>query len=206
MPRSALGVILVLSLFSQPTAAQTTFAAITGTVRDSAGAVVPGVAIEAVHSDSNYRYTVISNETGNYTLPQLREGAYVLRATLPGFREFVARGIQLASRDERRVDIILEVGGVSSSIEITAGPALIETETARIGDSKDADQLKSLPLNTRSLYNFLALSPGVVAAGGGESFRRFCGKPEKPVGPVDRRCQREHRPGRYTNHTTGSVH
>ena len=155
--------------------AQTTFGAITGTVRDPAGAVVPGAAIEATHVGSNYRYTTQSNETGNYTLPQLREGDYVLRATLPGFREFVARDIQLAARDERRVDVVLQVGGVESAVEVTAGPALIETETARIGDSKDANQLKALPLNTRSLYSFLALSPGVVAAGGGQSFRRFAG-------------------------------
>ena len=151
------------------------FGAITGTVRDQGGALVPGVAIQAIHTDSNYRYTTLSNETGNYTLPQLREGVYTLRATLTGFSEFTARDIQLAARDERRVDIVLQVGGVSASVEVTAGPALIETETARIGDSKDAGQLKTLPLNTRSLYNFLALSPGVVAAGGGESFRRFAG-------------------------------
>src|SRR5262249_2059241 len=109
------------------------------------------------------------------TLPQLREGAYILRATLQGFREFVAKDIQLAARDERRVDIVLEVGGVTAAVEIVAGPALIETETARIGDSRDSNELKSLPLNTRSLYNYLALAPGVVAAGGGESFRRFAG-------------------------------
>src|SRR5262249_52040279 len=125
--------------------------------------------------ESNYRYTAISNETGNYTLPQLREGAYTLRAKLPGFRDFVARDIQLASRDERRVDVVLQVGGVAAEVEVTAGPAEIETETAGIGDLKDANQLKALPLNTRQLYNYLALSPAVVAAGGGESFRRFAG-------------------------------
>jgi hypothetical protein len=161
---------LILALF-----AQTTFGSMTGTVRDQAGALVPGVALEATHVESNYRYTTVSNETGNYTLPQLREGTYILRATLPGFRDFVARDIQLAARDERRVDVILQVGGVEAAVEVTAGPALIETETARIGDSKDAAQLKALPLNSRSLYNFLGLSPGVVAAGGGESFRRFAG-------------------------------
>jgi hypothetical protein len=114
-------------------------------------------------------------KTGTYTLPQLREGAYVLRATLTGFREFVARDIQLVARDERRVDIVLQIGGVEATVEVTAGATLIETDTARIGDSKDADQMKALPLNTRQLYNFLGLSPGVVAAGGGESFRRFAG-------------------------------
>jgi hypothetical protein len=175
MHRLALSLFAIVSILPRSAIAQTTFGAITGTVHDSTGAVAPGVSIEAVHVESNYRYSTVSNETGTYTLPQLREGAYILRATLQGFREFVAKDIQLAARDERRVDIVLEVGGVTAAVEIVAEPALIETETARIGDSKDSNELKALPLNTRSLYNFLALSPGVVAAGGGESFRRFAG-------------------------------
>src|SRR6185503_3665429 len=114
MHRIAFGFILVFSLFSRPALSQTTFGAITGTVRDPAGAVVPGVSIEATHAGSNYGYTTISNETGNYTLPRLREGDYILHATLAGFREFVARDIQLASRDERRVDIVMQIGGVQT--------------------------------------------------------------------------------------------
>jgi len=96
--RFTLGFILLLGFLSRPAMSQTTFGAITGTVRDQGGALVPGVAIEAIHADSNYRYTTLSNETGNYTLPQLREGAYTLRATLTGFSEFTARDIQLAAR------------------------------------------------------------------------------------------------------------
>src|SRR5437867_9738041 len=119
MKRLAFGITLIL-VFSRPAISQTTYGAITGTVRDPAGAVVPGVAIEATHVDSNYRYTTLSNETGNYTLPQLREGAYILRATLSGFREFVARDIQLSARDERRVDIVLAVAGVAAVVEVTA--------------------------------------------------------------------------------------
>src|SRR5215471_16790400 len=145
MHRLALGFILMLTALPRLATAQTTFGAITGTVRDTAGGVIPGVAIDAIHVESNYRYATLSNETGTYTLPQLREGAYVLRATLTGFREFVARDIQLVARDERRVDIVLQIGGVEATVEVTAGATLIETDTARIGDSKDADQMKALP-------------------------------------------------------------
>ncbi|MGH9837756.1 MAG: carboxypeptidase regulatory-like domain-containing protein [Blastocatellia bacterium] len=155
--------------------AQTTFGSITGNVTDANGAIVAGAAIEATHVRSNYRHTTRSNEVGNFTLPQLREGEYTLRATAQGFREFVAQNIQLASREERRLDVQLQVGPVESRVEVTAGATLIETETARIGDSKNAIALKSLPLNTRSLYSFLALSPGVLGAGGGQATRRFAG-------------------------------
>jgi|GEM_PF-217138 len=169
------GVILLSGALARPLTGQTTFGAITGTVRDSAGAVVPNATIEVTHVKSNYKYTTQSNEVGNYTLPQLREGEYRLRATASGYQEFVAKQIQLAARDERRIEITLQVGTLENTVEVTAGATLIETDTPRIGDSKDATQLKTLPLNTRSLYNYLALSPGVVAAGAGFAFRRFAG-------------------------------
>src|SRR5262247_1738375 len=155
--------------------AQTTFGSITGNVTDANGAIVAGATIEATHVRSNYRYTTHSNQVGNFTLPQLLEGDYTLRATATGFREFVAQNIQLAAREERRIDIQLQVGPVESRVEVTAGATLIETDTARIGDSKNAAALKSLPLNTRNLYEFLALTPGVLGAGGGQATRRFAG-------------------------------
>ena len=71
--------------------AQTTFGSITGNVTDANGAIVAGATIEATHVRSNYRYTARSNEVGNFTLPQLREGEYTLRANATGFREFVAQ-------------------------------------------------------------------------------------------------------------------
>ncbi|MCI0661695.1 MAG: carboxypeptidase-like regulatory domain-containing protein, partial [Acidobacteria bacterium] len=64
--------------------AQTTFGSITGNVTDANGAIVAGATIEATHVRSNYRYTVRSNEVGNFTLPQLREGEYTLRANATG--------------------------------------------------------------------------------------------------------------------------
>ena len=170
-----LRVALLVLLAAGVAAAQTTFASITGTVTDPNGAVVPGANIEATHLGSNYLYTAQSNDAGVYTLSQLREGEYTLRAKASGFQEFVAQDIRLVSRDQRRIDVHLRVGSVDVVVEVTSGATLIETETARIGDSKAATTLASLPLNTRSLYNFLALSPGVVGAGGGQATRRFAG-------------------------------
>ena len=155
--------------------AQTTYAGITGSVTDPNGAVVPGATIQATHLQTNYEYTATSNEAGVYTLSQLREGEYRLRARASGFQEYAAQDIRLVARDLRRIDIQLRIGTVETVVEVTAGASLIETETARIGNTKGAMTLRSLPLNTRSLYNFLALSPGVVGAGGGQATRRFAG-------------------------------
>jgi Carboxypeptidase regulatory-like domain len=154
---------------------QTTYAGITGAVTDPNGAVIPHATVEATHVQTNYQYKTTSNEVGVYTLSQLREGEYTLRAKAPGFQEFVAQNIQLVARDLRRIDIPMRVGSVDTVVEVSAGATLIETETARIGNSKSAETLASLPLNTRSLYDFLGLTPGVIGAGGGQATRRFAG-------------------------------
>jgi hypothetical protein len=114
---------------------------------------VPNVVIEATHLQTNYRFTAQSNDVGVYTLAQLREGDYTLRATASGFEEYAAQNIRLVSRDLRRIDIQLRIGSVETVVEVTAGATLIETETACIGDTKNASTLQSLPLNTRSLYD-----------------------------------------------------
>lgn len=154
---------------------QTTFASITGTVVDASGAAVPNATITATNLETNIRTTTRSNEVGNYTLAQLKEGTYILRAQAPGFKEFVAQNIALVARDIRRVDVTLEVGSVETAVEVTAGATLIETETARIADTKTAAVLKTLPLNTRGIWAFLALAPNVLQAGGGSSTIRFAG-------------------------------
>ncbi|MFB3829196.1 MAG: carboxypeptidase regulatory-like domain-containing protein [Bryobacteraceae bacterium] len=155
--------------------AQTTFATITGTVTDATGAAVPGANVVATHVESNYRYTAQSNAAGAFTVSQLREGEYTLSVSAAGFKEFLVQQIQLVSMDIRRLDVRLEVGAMETRIEVTGGATLIETETARISDSKDAMQFQMLPMNTRSLWNFVGLSPGVVQAGAGSSTRRFAG-------------------------------
>src|SRR5437660_12659436 len=98
--------------------AQTTFATLTGSVTDPNGSAITGVTLEAVHLGSNYRYTTKSNEVGIYTIGQLREGVYKLRATIPGFKEAVIQDIQLVALDVRRLDVRLEIGAVEAKVEV----------------------------------------------------------------------------------------
>ena len=150
---------------------QTTFATITGTVTDPSGAAVPGATVVATHVETNSQTTAQTNEVGIYTIGQLREGTYSVHAKSAGFKEFVVQNVQLIARDYRRLDISMEVGAVETAVEVTAGATLIETETARIADTKTAEMLKSIPLNTRGIWAFLSLSPGVLQAGTGSTIR-----------------------------------
>jgi hypothetical protein len=158
--------------------AQSTFATITGVVTDPNGALVPGVKLEALHLATNYRYAATSNEAGLYTLANLREGVYELRATAAGFQEFVVKEISLVSRDLRRIDIELKIGQVQTAIEVTGGATLIETETARIADVRDRMVLSALPLTLRRTWDFFQLSPTISKPMGGW-YIRFGGSRNK---------------------------
>ncbi|MCI0623647.1 MAG: carboxypeptidase-like regulatory domain-containing protein [Acidobacteria bacterium] len=165
-----LAAVLVLCL-ARPAQSQTTFASITGTVTDPSGATVPNVKIVVKNLATNIETSATSNEVGNYTVPQLKEGTYSLRAAASGFSEFIVQEVVLAARDIRRIDMVLKLGAEKVVVEVKGGATLIETETARIADTKDAETLKSLPLNTRSIYASLALSPNVLQAAGSSTIR-----------------------------------
>jgi hypothetical protein len=155
--------------------AQTTLATITGTVTDASGAVLPNATVTATHADTGFKYTAKTNDAGVYTLSQLREGTYEVRITAEGFNETVLKHVQLVSRDVRRLDAGLQIGSVTTSVEVTAGATLIETETGRISATKSAYELKTLPLNTRSLNAFFATIPGMGEASTVTATRRFSG-------------------------------
>jgi len=167
--------VLALLLAGPAAQAQTTLATITGSVADPTGAAIAGATVEATHLATGYRYQAVSNELGQYTLSQLREGEYEVRARAAGFKEFVVREVRLVSRDLRRIDFRLELGTVETSVEVTAGATLIETETARIGDTRGAQVFKDLPLSSRGLSDWLALSPTVGYASTTDAQRRFGG-------------------------------
>ena len=103
---------------------------------DSSGAVIAGATVTATHVETGFQSSATTNEEGIYTIAQLREGAYTVRARSSGFKEFVAQGVFLVSRDLRRLDISLEVGTVETAIEVSAGATLIETETTRLAEHK----------------------------------------------------------------------
>ncbi|MBL8295976.1 MAG: carboxypeptidase regulatory-like domain-containing protein [Bryobacterales bacterium] len=164
-------ILLVLSTWTTVLSAQTTFATITGAVTDSSGLAMPDVAVTATHVATRIETTGRSNADGVYTIAQLREGAYTVRASKTGFKEFLAQDVNLVGRDYRRIDIRLEVGSVDTRIEVIAGSTLIETETARISDTRDVAQLRDMPLNSRAIWAQLSLVPNVLQAAGSSTIR-----------------------------------
>jgi len=173
--KTALLVSFLLFAIAGTSPAQTTFATITGTVTDSSGAVVPNAKVTATRLETNIKSAAQTNAFGNYTIAQLVEGTYEVRVQAPGFKELRLQGVMLTARDVRRVDASLQVGSVETAVEVKSGATLIETETARINDTKGAAQLAMLPLNARRIWEYLALSPNVLQTMDESSTIRYAG-------------------------------
>jgi outer membrane receptor protein involved in Fe transport len=122
--RLVIAALCVSSLFLGPAFGQTDRGSITGTIADSAGAVIPGAVVEAKGTEGAAPYRAESTETGNFTLPQLPAGEYELTALAPGFKQFVRKGIKLRAMQTLRIDIMLEVGDISQTITVNAAAPL----------------------------------------------------------------------------------
>ena len=149
---------LLLALPSAATA-QTTYAAITGTVTDSSGAVLKGAAVTATNVETGVTTKATTNSEGVYTVPQLREGPYMLSIAASGFREFIVTDLALVTRDLRHIDARLEVGGLEAAVQVTGGNAPIELDTARISDARTAEQLLYAAARTTPACGHILRSP-----------------------------------------------
>ncbi len=120
--------------------AQTTGAAtIVGTVSDTTGAVIPSAKVTVVNIETNFNFEGLTNQDGYYYVPYLRPGTYKVTVEAAGFKKYVRDGIELRTNDEPRIDVKLEVGNLTESVEVQAAASLLETETAVSGGVRCPD-------------------------------------------------------------------
>ncbi len=126
--------------------AQSSRGTITGTVTDPAGAVIPGVTIEAKNRDTGTVYQAGSTATGNYTLAQLPTGTYQMSLSVPGFKQFVRTGIKVLVAQTLRIDIKLEVGDITETVTVSADAPLLRTESGEMSYNITSETLGDLPI------------------------------------------------------------
>lgn len=135
---------------------------ITGTVSDSAGAVVPAVEVVITAVDTNRRFTATTDDAGRYSSPPLRAGMYQVEAELSGFKRLVRQGIALAVQETAVVNLQLELGAVTEQVTVTASQDLIQTVDASQGQVIEARRVADLPLNGRDYLQLSLLSEGAL--------------------------------------------
>jgi hypothetical protein len=151
-----------------------TSGAITGEVKDSSGALVAEATITVTDQGTLAVRTTTSNEAGIYNFPALLPATYSVRVEKQGFRPMVENNIILHVQQTARIDVTLEVGQVTDTIQVNAEAVLLNTEDATVGTVIENKRIVDLPLNGRNFLQLIALSPNVSSgfANGGQSDSR----------------------------------
>src|SRR6188474_2904394 len=159
--------------------AQVDRATLTGTVKDSGGAVVPGATVSITNVATNVSSQQQTTETGSYLFVNLIPGQYRVEVELTGFKK-TAQAVTLEVGQRARVDTALEVGSLNETVSVTQATQLINSNDATLGGVVTQMEVANLPLAIRNWDDLLALVPGVqgdryTEQGGGTSFGRTGG-------------------------------
>ena len=145
-------------------AAQAT-ASISGVVKDSAGGVIPGVTVVIKEETTGQVFQAVTGADGSYRVPALLAGSYTVTASLTGFKTAEQKSIRVAIGQPVAIPLTLEVGKLEETVTVTSSSELINTETATVAATLNADQLNRMPTPTRNALNAITFLPGVNTTG-----------------------------------------
>jgi len=142
--------------------AQSSTTSVRGTVTDGTGASVSTAKVTLRSPERSIERTTNSNPEGGYEFLQLPPGAYMLAVEMTGFKRYEQKNIQLLVSTPATVNVVLQVGAVAETVEVTAEGTLVNTTDASLGIAFNERQLKELPLEGRSVPELLSLQSGVT--------------------------------------------
>jgi hypothetical protein len=143
--------------------AQATRGTILGTITDQTGAAMPGVTVVATETRTNVSYDTVTNETGNFTFPNIPDGIYNIKAELQGFKTVVREAIRLAVNTSIRVDLALAVGELAETVTVSGETPLLQTDRTDTGRVLESIQVSAMPLSfNRNFQGMLATVPGAT--------------------------------------------
>jgi hypothetical protein len=165
----SLAVALCFALLSVTSAgAQTvTTGNITGTVTDAQGGVLPGATVVATHTDTGTNYEAVAGSDGRYSILNVRVGAYVITATMSGFKDQKQDKVQVQLGAEQTADFKLPLGSVSETVDVVANTPLIDLARAGTADNISNAVKEALPTINRSIADIVRISPMFNSQGGG---------------------------------------
>jgi hypothetical protein len=155
---------LVVALAGLPEAYAQATASISGVVRDAAGGVVPGATVVVKDAGGRAQETTTDAE-GRYMVAALLAGTYTVTATLTGFKTAEAKDVRVALGQPMTVPLTLEVGSLEETVTVQSSSELVNTQTATVAATLNADQITRMPTPTRNALNAIAFLPGVNTAG-----------------------------------------
>ena len=160
------GLVLAISIL---TFGQGTTSRVTGVVRDSNGAAVPGAMVTLTSEGTSIAFTTETSESGLYAFDLVQVGQYSITIEKQGFKKFISQGVVINVNQPTTVNATLETGGVAETVTVQAAGELVQTSTSgNLGSTIDSKTLESLPIvgtRGRNPLDLLNFQPGVVFGG-----------------------------------------
>lgn len=150
-------------LFATAARAQQQTAEFTGKITDSSGAAVPGATVTIANPDHAVHVVVTTDAQGHYAAPLLLPASnYQISVAKQGFKLAVRKGLTLQVTQVAEVDIPLSIGSVAQTVTVTGAPPLLDLQTSSVGQVIPGHTIVNLPLNGRSSFRLIQLTPGVT--------------------------------------------
>jgi hypothetical protein len=159
--RITLFALLMVALAATGAQTQLSTASLSGSITDPTGAVVPNAKITLIQTDTNFTRVSTSKDDGTFHEEFLPLGPYKISVAAAGFKTLQRSGIVLSVMQSATLNLMLEVGGQSETISVTADVPLVNVSDSTLGASISNVQIDNLPLVGRNAYDLLSLSPGI---------------------------------------------
>jgi Carboxypeptidase regulatory-like domain len=140
--------------------AQNSTSTLDGSVKDPQGALIPNAHVTVVQVATGQTIIAITDDNGHWAVPSLPGGIYSVSVISPGFKKAMAAGVKMDAGIPATVNLTLEVGAVSDTIEVTGGAEVLQTASATVTTNLTAEQVKDLPIPSRNATDLLMTQPG----------------------------------------------
>jgi len=150
--------------------AQSTGGRVRGTVSDSSGGAIAAATVQLVNQATHATRQVQSNENGEYIFLEVPVGSYEVDVAVQGFKKYLRKGIPVNLNEVLSVDVTLQIGGATETVEVTGAPPVVDTTSTQLGAIVNERSSTQLPLNTRDVFQLLQLQPGVQSQIGNNLF------------------------------------
>src|SRR5262245_35943358 len=161
--------LIALATLTSPLFAQVKSSAITGTVTDSSGAILPGAKVTVTETGTRTVNTTQTNEAGQYNVPYLPIGKYNVEVAMEGFQTFRKTDIDLAGGTTLRNDVALQVGSTATMVDVKAEALVVQTENATVATAVNAQLIQDLPIINGNSLLYATLDSGVVGTPNAQS-------------------------------------
>ncbi|MFY9793208.1 MAG: carboxypeptidase regulatory-like domain-containing protein [Candidatus Sulfotelmatobacter sp.] len=160
--------LAVTTLLLLPTTlpAQGTGGRILGRIADPSGAVLAHVKVVATNEATGVSRDTDSNDSGDYSFPEVPVGVYSLSFELTGFKKDLRHGVSVDLNQVVTLNMVMQIGRAQEVVDVTAEAPLVDTTSTQLGAIMGSREVSNLPLNSRDTYQLLQLQPGVMSTTG----------------------------------------